>query len=267
MHAFKKVIVHPLVLLSVADHYKRMDQPRVVGTLLGRIEGDVAHITSTYAVPFDEHESNSDVWFFDTSYNENMYKLFYKVNSTEVILGWYHTGVYLYKNDLQITQTFQTYTKDPILAVIDVEHAKEGSPVKCYRLERESKTVADVNKFVFSHIPFEIEAEEAEEVGVEQLIEGIRDMHIGDIGHKISLTINALTDLHKGLNTIEEYLLDIEENRKEYNTECINLIQELMNSIPRRIPAKMSEYTEKMEMSSFISASIRSIVLLNEIKK
>ncbi|KAI5191733.1 26S proteasome regulatory subunit N8 [Nematocida sp. AWRm77] len=261
---FKKVVVHPLVLLSAVDHYKRIDQPRVVGTLLGRVENGVAHITNSYAVPFDEMEENKGVWFFDTSYNENMYKLFNKVNTMEVILGWYHTGSHLHKNDLQITQSFQSYTKDPILAVIDVEHANKGSPVKCYKLERESKTSTESTKFVFSHVPFEIEAEEAEEVGVEQLIEDVKDINIGDLGHKIERAKGALGELAKNLAQIEQYLQDITDKRKPYDIETMDAIQELINSIPRRIPQSMEEYTEKMELNGYICAAGRSVVLLND---
>jgi len=266
-HAFKKVVVHPLVLLSAVDHFRRTNHPRVVGTLLGRIDNGVAHITNSYAVPFDEKEKNSSVWFFDTSYNENMYKLFNKVSSTETILGWYYTGAHLHKNDLQITQTFQTYTKDPILTVIDVENSKKGTPVKCYRLERESKKGTEATKFVFAHVPFEIEAEEAEEVGVEQLVEDIKDVNVGDLENKIVRTAGALQELSKALQTIKEYLEDVENARKPYDTETMNTLQELMNRIPRRIPQQMEEYVERMDTNSYICAAVRSVVLLNDMER
>ncbi|OAG31831.1 26S proteasome regulatory subunit N8 [Nematocida displodere] len=266
-HTFRKVVVHPLVLLSAVDHYGRMDQPRVVGTLLGRIENGVAHITNSYAVPFDELEKNSDVWFFDTSYNEAMYKLFSKVNTMETILGWYHTSTHLHPNDLQITQTFQSYTKDPILTIIDVENSQEGTPVKCYRLERESRTSTDTTKFVFSHVPFEIEAEEAEEVGVEQLLEDIKDINIGDLGHKIARSTSALTELAKSLGLIEEYLGSVEAGEKAYDAETMDLLQELMNNLPRRIPQTMREYTETMDGNSYLCAAVRSVVLLNDVER
>lgn len=268
MHSFTKaVVVHPLVLLSATDHYRRMDQPRVVGTLLGRVENGVTHITNSYAVPFDELENNLDVWFFDTSYNENMYKLFSKVNNMESIIGWYHTGACLHKNDLQITQTFRSYCSDPILAVIDVKHAKDGSPVKCYMLERENNTNTESTQFVFSPVPFAIEAEEAEEVGVEQLVEDIKDVNIGDVENKIMRTKEALSELCKGLRTIEKYLLDVENGKKKYDTESMNAIQELMNNIPRRIPGGMKEYTDKLNVNSFICATVRPVVLLNEVQQ
>ncbi|EHY65117.1 26S proteasome regulatory subunit N8 [Nematocida ausubeli] len=263
----KAIVVHPLVLLSATDHYRRMDQPRVVGTLLGRVENGVTHVTNSYAVPFDELEDNPNVWFFDTSYHENMYKLFSKVNNMEYILGWYHTGEGLHKNDLQITQTFRSYCNDPILAVIDVEQAKDGSPVKCYKLERESATYNESTQFVFAHVPFVIEAEEAEEVGVEQLVEDIKDVNIGDVENKIARTKEALCELSKGLASIEEYLLAVANGEKRYDTETMNNIQELMNNIPRQIPREMKNYMDKLDVNSFICSTVRPVVLLNEIEQ
>ena len=51
---FKKVVVHPLVLLSVVDHFNRMgkigNQKRVVGILLGCIKGKgILDISNSFA--------------------------------------------------------------------------------------------------------------------------------------------------------------------------------------------------------------------------
>ena len=46
------VVVHPLVLLSVVDHYKRAalaPGKRVVGVLLGHWTGRTVHMTNSYA--------------------------------------------------------------------------------------------------------------------------------------------------------------------------------------------------------------------------
>ena len=53
----KDVVVHPIVLLSVVDHFSRMSKgtnKRVVGTLLGEISGGQYHVTNSFAVPFEE---------------------------------------------------------------------------------------------------------------------------------------------------------------------------------------------------------------------
>lgn len=264
---FSKVVVHPLVLLSAVDHYKRLDQKRVVGTLLGRIENGVAHITNSYAVPFDESPSNKSIWFFDTSYNENMYKLFNKINSREVILGWYHTSPKLYANDLQIAQTFQSYTKNPILAVIDVNFKNTGVPVQCYRLEKENQVENGMAKFVFGHVSFEIEAEEAEEVGVEQLVEDIKDIDIGDLGNKVENVKIGLRELSKGLKSLGKYLESVQAGDLPYNTEIMEMVQEIMNHIPRRYPAGMPEYMRELNINSYVCAAVRSVVLLHDVEE
>lgn len=46
------VIVHPLVLLSIVDHYRRAvvnTKERVVGVLLGNWNGQSVNITNSYA--------------------------------------------------------------------------------------------------------------------------------------------------------------------------------------------------------------------------
>jgi JAB1/Mov34/MPN/PAD-1 ubiquitin protease len=56
------VIVHPLVLLSVADHYHRVargTRKRVIGILLGQsLPGGTMDITNSFALPFEEDSKN-----------------------------------------------------------------------------------------------------------------------------------------------------------------------------------------------------------------
>ena len=49
------VIVHPLVLLSVVDHYHRVaknTKKRVVGVLLGKVAKEGIHVSNCYACKF-----------------------------------------------------------------------------------------------------------------------------------------------------------------------------------------------------------------------
>lgn len=50
---FEQVVVHPLVLLSVVDHFNRMKQTgntrRVVGVLLGALRGKILDISNSFA--------------------------------------------------------------------------------------------------------------------------------------------------------------------------------------------------------------------------
>ena len=50
--AVEKVVVHPLVLLSVVDHYYRVakdTKKRVVGVLLGSMKGGILDISNSFA--------------------------------------------------------------------------------------------------------------------------------------------------------------------------------------------------------------------------
>lgn len=79
-----EVVVHPLVLLSVADHYNREakdTRKRVVGVLLGSKTRNRVDVINSFAVPFEEDLSNPKVWFLDHNFLESMFWMFKKVNS------------------------------------------------------------------------------------------------------------------------------------------------------------------------------------------
>lgn len=57
----KDVVIHPLVLLSAADHYHRLaknTRKRVVGALLGQVRRGSVEVTNSFAVPFEEDMKN-----------------------------------------------------------------------------------------------------------------------------------------------------------------------------------------------------------------
>lgn len=57
----ENVTMHPLVLLSAADHYHRVargTRKRVVGVLLGQVAKGSVDVTNSFAVPFEEDSKN-----------------------------------------------------------------------------------------------------------------------------------------------------------------------------------------------------------------
>ena len=81
---------HPIVLLSVVDHFARVntgnqENKRVMGLLLGttaRSEKDgeqYLDVTNCFGIPFDEEAANPDVWFLDSNFCEKMFLMFKKV--------------------------------------------------------------------------------------------------------------------------------------------------------------------------------------------
>lgn len=78
------LVVHPLVLLSVADHHARAisrnSHKRVIGVLLGQDNGKTINVANSFGIPFEEDEKDSKTWFLDHNYIEGMYEMFKKVN-------------------------------------------------------------------------------------------------------------------------------------------------------------------------------------------
>lgn len=68
-------VVHPIVLLSVVDHYNRVakdTKKRVVGMLLGSVSKGVVDVTNCYAVPFEEDERDLNIWYLDHNFHEQV---------------------------------------------------------------------------------------------------------------------------------------------------------------------------------------------------
>ena len=59
-----KVIVHPLVLLSVVDHFNRMKKvgntKRVIGLLLGSIHNKILDVSNSFASSFCKLDLNQN---------------------------------------------------------------------------------------------------------------------------------------------------------------------------------------------------------------
>merc|ERR1739838_1293681 len=133
----EKVVVHPLVLLSVVDHFNRTSKvgnvKRVVGILLGCLKkGGVLDISNSFAIPFDADDKDKNVWFLDHDYLETMYHMFKKVNAKEKIVGWYHTGPKLHSNDIKINDLMRTFCADSVLVIIETESKSVGIPTEAY---------------------------------------------------------------------------------------------------------------------------------------
>ncbi|CAD25229.1 26S PROTEASOME REGULATORY SUBUNIT 12 [Encephalitozoon cuniculi GB-M1] len=244
-----EVIVHPLVLLSAVDHYKRKGTKRVAGILLGDDDGEI-HITESFACIFEEDE---DGWFMDTSYIRSMFDLFYKVNHKLKVMGWYHTGPRMYENDLDITRSLGSFVESPFLAIINVHLGENDLPVQTFKLDEQDE---------FVHVGCSIEAEEAEEVGVEHLIRDIREEASGSIAARINGIKESLAVYRGVLGEIRSYLNDVISGDIHLNQEIINLCQEIINSTP-----KLERPLDENLSDCYVSVLAKTVVALNDLRK
>ncbi|KAK0390005.1 hypothetical protein NLU13_3578 [Sarocladium strictum] len=231
----RNVSVAPLVLLSAVDHYNRTStksKRRVVGVLLGQNDGKNVRVSNSFAVPFEEDEKDPSVWFLDHNYVESMNDMFKKVNAREKLIGWYHTGPKLRASDLEINELFKRYTPNPLLVIIDVQPKESGVPTDAYFAVDEIKDDGTTTARTFVHTPSIIEAEEAEEIGVEHLLRDIRDVAVGTLSTRVTNQLQSLQGLHLRLRDIGAYLQKVLDGQLPVNHAILGSLQDVFNLLP-----------------------------------
>ncbi|CCD65169.1 26S proteasome non-ATPase regulatory subunit 7 [Caenorhabditis elegans] len=269
-----KVTVHPLVLLSVVDHFNRVSKTqsvkRVVGVLLGSMKKDkTLDIGNSFAVPFDEDDKDKSTWFLDMDYLESMYGMFYKVAAKEKIVGWYHTGPKLHKNDIAINEQLKRFCPNPVLVIIDAEPKNIGLPTEAYIEVQEVHDDGTPPIKTFEHVPSDIGAEEAEEVGVEHLLRDIKDQTAGTLSQRITDQLMGLRGLQSQLESIEKYLHDIVRGTLPVNHHVIYYVQEVLNLLPDVTHpdyiVSQNVQTNDQLMCVYMGSLVRSVVALHNL--
>nr|OQO21756.1 26S proteasome regulatory subunit rpn-8 [Rachicladosporium sp. CCFEE 5018] len=239
----RTVTVAPLVLLSAADHYGRSakgTRKRVLGVLLGQNDGKSVRVSNSFAVPFEEDEKDPSVWFIDHNYIESMNDMFKKVNAREKLIGWYHSGPKLRASDLEINELFKRYTPNPLLVIIDVHPQDVGVPTDAYFAVEEIKDDGTTTSKTFVHTPSTIEAEEAEEIGVEHLLRDIRDVAVGTLSTRITSQLQSLQGLHLRLQDISKYLQKVLDGDLPVNHAILSNLQDVFNLLPNLTTPKVA---------------------------
>ena len=238
------VTVHPLVLISAADHYLRVargTRKRVVGVLLGTVRKGRVDATNSFAVPFEEDNRNPLVFYLDHNYLENMLGMFRKINAKERVVGFYSTGPSIRPNDLKIYSMVKRFVPDevstpPVFLIIDVRPDRQSIPTTAYRVVEEIDTNATTGgnemKKNFAHVPSLIGAEEAEEVGVEHLLRDVNDPTVSTVAQLIKAKMSGLSTLTEKLVEMKDYLEDVMTGKLKINLTIVSNMQTIFNLLP-----------------------------------
>merc|ERR1712087_278287 len=267
----RDVVVHPIVLLSVVDHYNRVAKgttKRVVGTLLGEVTDFQLHVTNCFAVPFEEDPRDPQVWFLDHNFHENMAAMFKKVNTKERVVGWYSTGPKIKPSDLSIHELYRRYCPEPVLVVMDVQPKDLELPMEAYYSVQE-QTSDEVFKRTFLHVNSTVGAYEAEEVGVEHLLRDIKNASASTLAVRVGDKIGALKGLAMRLREISQYLSQVVAGKLPMNQEIIYQLQEIFNLLPdqdsEELVRSFAMETNDMMLALYLGSMLRSTVALHNL--
>lgn len=210
-------------------------------------------------MPFEEDEKDPSVWFLDHNYVESMREMFKKVNAREKLIGWYHSGPRLRASDLQINELFKKYTPNPLLVIVDVQPREVGVPTDAYFAIEEIKDDGTTTTKTFVHTPSIIEAEEAEEIGVEHLLRDIRDVAVGTLSTRITAQLQSLQGLHLRLRDIGAYLQKVLDGELPVNHAILGNLQDVFNLLPNLTTAPASRPMDKNQIENSELARAMSV--------
>ncbi|XP_066933087.1 26S proteasome non-ATPase regulatory subunit 7-like [Clytia hemisphaerica] len=271
--AIERVVIHPLVLLSVVDHFNRMskvgNQRRVAGILLGSIRNKVLDVANSFAIPFDEDDRDPSVWYLDHDYLDNMAAMFKKVNAKERVIGWYHTGPKLHPNDIRINELVRRFNPNSVLVIIDAKPKELGLPTEAYIAIEEVHDDGTPTSKTFEHIPSEIGAEEAEEVGVEHLLRDIRNVTVGTLSQRITNQVSSLKGLHAHLQDIHTYLEQVISGKLPVNHTIMYHLQDIFNLLPNlnveEFIKSITVMTNDQMVVIYLASVVRTVIALHNL--
>lgn len=139
----------------------------------------------------------------------------------------------------------------------------------------------------FVHTPSIIEAEEAEEIGVEHLLRDIRDVAVGTLASRITSQLQSLQGLHFRLRDIQSYLQKVLDGKLPVNHAILGNLQDVFNLLPNLSTPKaesskedrapggvdapselahaMSVKTNDQLMAIYLSSLIRAITAFHDL--
>ncbi|KAF7321467.1 Elongation factor G, mitochondrial [Mycena kentingensis (nom. inval.)] len=264
-------VVHPLVLLSVADHHarsvSRTSHKRVIGALLGQDNGKTINVANSFGIPFEEDDKDSKSWFLDHNYVQEMYDMFRKVNAKERLIGWYHTGPKLRASDQEINDLFKRFVARPLMVIVDVRPQTVGIPTDAYFAVDEIKDDGTETLKTFVHVPSAIEGEEAEEIGVEHLLRDIKDSTTTTLATRVAEQLASLRGLQSRLSDIQKYLVDVAQGTMPVDHKIVYHLQDAFNLLPdlgdRTLRESFSANTNDALLVVYLSSLLRAVIALH----
>lgn len=121
----------------------------------------------------------------------------------------------------------------------------------------------------FEHLPSEIGAEEAEEVGVEHLLRDIRNITVGSLSQQLANQLGGLKGFYSSLADIKSYLDKVAKNELPINHQIVYHLQDIFNLLPE---INMPEFvrstyvkTNDQALVVYLASMVRSVAALHDL--
>ena len=122
---------------------------------------------------------------------------------------------------------------------------------------------------VFKNVRCRIEAEEAEQVGVEHLLRDINDPSASQLSFQIKLKLQGLVGLMERLKEMGQYLQHVLAGRLPVNHQIIGNLQTVFNllpnlSVPELVKAMLAQANDAY-LAIYVASLARSVIALHDL--
>jgi len=229
------VLLHPLVILNISDHYTRVKVSgtagRVIGALVGSQTGRIVEIHNSFELVLIP-DATTGLDLINPEYFKTKQDQFKKVFPLYDILGWYSTGSEAKPADLEIHKQIMTYNESPLFLLLDPLAISKELPITIY--ESELHIINDVPVMMFAKTQYKIETGEAERIAVDN----IARVNVGGSteGSKLTMHLSGLYNAIKMLNIrikhIVQFLEATHKGQIPPDHAIIRQVASLCNQLP-----------------------------------
>jgi len=263
------VHVHPVAIFSILDHYLRRtkDEERVIGTLLGVRVDNTVEIKTSFAVPYKESTEQVQV---DFDYLKAMFELHQKVNSREIIVGWYSTGSDLNSYSALLQNFFSDQTTPfPAVHLLVGTGTQEGGELGVRAFISSPVGVSPRSEnCVFVPIPFELSFHVSERSGLELLLSASKaSKHTTAPTHDLVAMENSLKSVIEMIDRVLAYVKrvingEIEGNEKigKYLLDTLSETSDSAGVDKGQLDTLFNSHLQDTLMVSYLASLVRSQV-------
>ncbi|TDH66061.1 hypothetical protein CCR75_007498 [Bremia lactucae] len=226
-----EVKLHPVVVLQALDRSLRRakGQERVIGTLLGRVEGGVAEITDSFAVP---HLENGDEVAVGRDFHTHMYELHQRVNESEVVVGWYAAGPgHVDDHSALIHQFYSSVCELPIHLVLDTTLSKDQLNVSAYvSSPLEIAHTASVHQF--KQIPVTQKVSEPEAIALSVMNPKSEETQAVALPKELEALEESMEQLYECIDSASSFVDDVVAGKHPADAKLGREIADALATIP-----------------------------------
>lgn len=233
-----EVLLHPLVIVNITDHFTRLNvnaakgtRVRAVGALLGQQTNRRVEIFTSFEGMIKDNGE------LDAEFMKERKDMFNQVFPTYEILGWYATGSSLSTEDLaSINRPIRdAFNDSPFVLLMDTTVGRNSKVLPVYIYETLLKHQAQGKEATatLQKVRYLIESEETERIGVDMA------MHVDAAGENTSTLVphaerlqTAVGMLNERISVLVKYLERVKAGAVPPDYEVLRRISSVCHQLP-----------------------------------